>query len=1341
MKVSLTLLVWLLGSAALRAVPVEHIEFFEAKIRPILAQDCYECHNSRDKAKAGLVLDHRAGLLEGGRSGPAILPGDADASLLIRAIRHEDEDLQMPKAGVKLDPPIIEDFVRWVNLGAPDPRDAPPSEEELAEDTNWDAVLERRKAWWSFQPITDPEPPASDWSQHPVDRFLHAKMEDAGLAPSERAEPVDLVRRIYFHLIGLPPTPAQVDDFLASGASVEELVDELLASPHFGEKWARHWMDWIRYAESHGSEGDPGIGNAHLYRDYLIRALNADIPVDQLLREHVAGDLLPKPRRNEELGLDESLIGASHWRMVFHGFAPTDALEEKVRFTDDQINVFTKAFLGLTVSCARCHDHKFDAISQADYYALFGILGSTRPGRFAADLPERLTEQREPLADRKADVREALAQDWLEATEDLPERLLDAEGLVSRATQPGDLLDPVFRVQRELAQGAPFAAAWKRRLQDWARDEEQIEQQDELRKMAAVHWEPADPAKYRDWFPQGPGLAGQPAPAGDFALAPDGQGAVEGIYPRGVYSHLLSSKYGARLTSLDVHLDEEYDLWVRVRGGGQASARYVVQNYPRRGTVYRVAELKDEGKQAGWQWKKFDLAYWQGDDIHLELATAKDAPLLTKDRDRSWFGVREAMLLPHGAPKPVETREERAPLFVPFRPSPPGSLEDWANRIAQGVRDAVERWSQGEVTDREALFLDACLEAGILPNRLHQLPRARPLIESYREIEAEVPVATRVPGLAEWEGRDQPLFVRGNHKKPGEPVPRRFLEAIDKTAYESGRSGRLELAEDLLREDNPFPRRVLVNRVWHHLFGQGIVSTVDNFGRLGEEPTHSALLDHLAMRFGREQDWSIKDLIRYLVTSRAWQLSSRPSQAAREKDPENRLLSHARVRRLEAEAIRDSLLAVSGRLDPEMFPDPQSGTSPHRSVYVRVIRNRLDPFLATFNAPVPFSTKGARDVTNVPAQSLTLLNDDFVLEVANQFADRFEGPEADRIDQMWRTALGREPEPGERAAARHYLRDLRARYGTLAGERRELAQGISERQREIQHLLDPVRKRLEAKRGLLDHRRAPEPLAHWEFEGDARDSAGGLHGTFQGTARIEDGALVLDGNGFVRTQPLGMDLQEKTLSAVVLLETLEQRGGGVITVQNRKGDIFDSIVYGERRPGEWLAGSNRFARTDDFGGAPERAAARRPVHVAIAYDADGVIRGYRNGELYGKAYRKAGLQPYGKDRTEILFGLRHGQKAAGSRALAGRILEARLFDRALPAKEIAAVHAEAGTISEDQVRAALSEIDRTTVQRLETELEELRARQAELPDSAGPKQAWTDLAHALLNLKEFVYLK
>ena len=446
----------------------EQVAFFEAKIRPVLVERCYECHNSVETAESGLAVDYRDALLKGGDNGKVIVPSEPARSRLLAILRHEVDGVEMPEGGPKLDERTIANFEKWISDGAFDPRDSAPSEKDIADATSWEATLNRRKKWWSFQPITSPELPAVSeevWS-HPIDRFIYRGIEQAGLPVAPLASPATLVRRLFFNLTGLPPSAdgarqwvEKIENAGLTGRDVviAELTDELLDSPQFGERWARHWMDWIRYAESHGSEGDPRIANAWHYRDYLIRALNLDVPYDQLVREHVAGDLLDAPRVNEELGINESVIGTAHWRMVFHGFAPTDALDEKVRFTDDQINAFSKAFLGLTVSCARCHDHKFDPISQRDYYALFGIFGSCRPGRISIDLPDQLDKNRDALTALKPKIRDAIADDWLERGEQLATRLTEETDLWKKADQPQHLLHPLSKMQ---SQPDDMAGAW-----------------------------------------------------------------------------------------------------------------------------------------------------------------------------------------------------------------------------------------------------------------------------------------------------------------------------------------------------------------------------------------------------------------------------------------------------------------------------------------------------------------------------------------------------------------------------------------------------------------------------------------------------------------------------------------------------------------------------------------------------------------------------------------------------------------------------------------------------------------------------------------------------------------
>jgi len=1024
-------------SAVAGEITPQHLDFFESRIRPVLVEHCYKCHNSAKTAEGDLALDHRTAIRKGGTSGAAVVPGQPDQSVLLKVIRHEIDGQEMPEDSAQLSDAVIADFEKWIDLGAPDPRDKPPSADKLKQETSWAATLERRKRWWSFQPIRNPALPKvkdTSWSDHPIDRFILAQLEPAGLKPAPPADPAALIRRLSFALTGLPPAPAEVEHFKSKSIrnrgthdSGSSEIRNRLASPRFGERWARHWMDWIRFAESHGSEGDPPVPHAHEYRDYLIRALNADVPYNQLVREHIAGDLLENPRINQELGVVESVIGTAHWRMVFHGFAPVDALEEKVRFTDDQINAFSKAFLGLTVSCARCHDHKFDPISQQDYYALFGILGSCRPALLDANIAQRQQLHKPRLTELKQQIGQVVAGAWLEAASSVREKLLKPDDDWSKTIDGSDNPSQIFHtwllMRREANAPDAFAPAWQHRVQQWTNDRRQNHEHQQ--HNYAKRWRLDQPRISDDWFAFGNGLADKPSPAGEFVVATDGESLISRVFPAGVYSHGLSSRHQAIFQSRRFKLDGQYDLWLRVAGDQESIVRFVVENYPRSGTVYPVSNLKG----GNWIWQKYDMAYWDGDYVHLELTTAADSPVLAIDKARSWFGIREAVLISKGTPAPPEELLEIVePLFDAAAASPPESLEDLARCYEQAIATAVQAWRDGSMSDSQALFLDALLRTGRLPNTIQQISAARPLIDEFRRLESQVVTPSRVPGLVETEPYDQPLYVRGNHKQPGAPVPRRFLEAIDPTPYRTSNSGRLQLADDLLRPDNPLTARVIVNRLWHHLCGQGIVATPNNFGRLGAQPTHPELLDYLAHQFIEEFNWSIKDMIQFIVTSKTWQQASQPSAQALQVDPTNRLLSHAHLRRLEAEAIRDALLAVSGKLDLKMYGRAVDGKSPRRSVYVRVQRNSLDPLLRVFDFPEPTTAVGRRDVTNVPAQALTMMNDPLVHGYAQHWAqktvqDTSLKTREQRLQKMFQTALGRPVSTDELKQMGAYLDD------------------------------------------------------------------------------------------------------------------------------------------------------------------------------------------------------------------------------------------------------------------------------------------------------------------------------
>lgn len=1306
-------------------------EFFEAKIRPVLVESCYPCHNSQDTAEGDLILDHKAALRAGGQSGATIDLEQPHKSLLLRVIRHELEGFGMPQDGEKLSDEVIADFEKWITMGAPDPRQDPPIGGTPSVET-WEATREKRKQWWSFQPIQDPQiPDVADpsWSDHPIDRFIQARIEATGLRMAEPADRRTLIRRLSFVLRGLPPSIAEVNAFLIdeSPKAYENLVDSFLDSKQFGEHWARHWMDIVRYAESHGSEGDPAIPYAWKYRDYLIRALNADVPYNQLLLEHIAGDLLETPRINEELHLNESAIGPAHWRMCFHGFAPTDALEEKVRFIDDDINVFSKAFLGLTVSCARCHNHKFDPISQADYYALFGILGSTRPGMVDARTKEDQFSHQDELQKLWNEIRTQQAAIWTKEFSELESKL---RSLSTTAADRNDVLYPLHLLHQ-----SNRSDAWSELVSAGSND---LSVPDD----AFVHWDLTKSDDAAKWFAHGSGTAHQIATPGRFIVSPDVDSASQPLLPAGVYSHLLSTKHRNTLLSPKVHLGGIYEAWIHVAGNGDAMLRYVVQDYPRSGTVYPVTTLNG----GDWKWQRYDLTYWDGDEIHFELTTAADSPVLAKtDAERNWFGIRNVLIAPIGSFCPPQQLKPYDILIDHFSADETlPDLESLVSNYLQLVSESVSAWQNDHATDRQVALLNGLIKRELLSQIGMGSQQIAELVNQYRLFEQTVPVAERVPGLLEADAADQSLFIRGNHRQQAGTVPRRFLEAIDETPYQSTNSGRIELADDLIRDDNPLTRRVIVNRIWHHLFGAGLVRTVDNFGRLGEEPSHPELLEHLATQFSVNA-WSIKKSIRNILLSKTWQQSAQPSASARQIDPENRLLSHAHIRRLDAEMLRDALLTVSGQLETTMF-GPPVGTetaSSRRSVYLSVIRNSLNLFLQTFDAPVPFAPMGRRDVTNVPAQSLTMLNDPFVIGCAKEIARRETRDDKTDLVALFESLLGRPPTDGEVSEASLFVNDMQRLDQVAHFQRQEIAEKLNDVDLQSREILGRVRERILQQRATdpPPHRQVIDPVAAWDFEKDAQDRVGHLHGILHGDAQIVDGAIVLQGSGYAATTPVDFPLREKTLHATVQLSNMQQRGGGVMTVQDLSGTLFDAIVFGEQQPQHWLAGSNNFARTESLQGDAESAAADMPVQMTITYSADGTIRGYRNGIPYGKPYRKAPLQPFEAGQAQIVFGLRHGSPG-GNRMLSGRILDAALFDRALTADEVAAFStSDPSYISQSQIESEMTDVEAQHVRELQIRRVQLQQQLDELGPERSPDQAWADLAHALLNTKEFLYYR
>ncbi len=1229
----ITLSVALLGGKLLAAPTPAQIEFFESRIRPILAQECYECHSTGTKKKGGLVLDSRPGWQAGGESGDAIKPGDPDGSLLVQTIKHQHEDIKMPKAGAKLDDKVVADFEQWIREGAADPRDTPPSKAEIAKETDWKSILQRRKQWWAFQPVS--KQPANKT----IDDYIDAELAKQGIPAAPPADAQTLRRRMSFILTGLPP-------------SGDQSIDDLLASPHFGEKWARHFMDWVRYAETYGSEGDPAIPYAYQYRDYLIRAFNADVPYPQLVKEAIAGDLLPNPRIKN--GLNESAIGIAQLRMVLHGFSPVDSLDEMVTFTDNQIDTITKAFQSLTVSCARCHNHKFDAISQADFYSLYGIFTSTHPAVIDVNAPGTGKAEREELTQIKAQIKDAVAAHWLKVAP----KTVSYD--TSDSAHPG--LD-----------------------------------------------------KYQ-WFTNGVSLT----KAGEFSVALQGDGIVSQIYPGGYFSNLLTTKERAVIFTNRFKC-EGGTLWFRVAGNGGVKAKYVVENYPRTGTIHK-AVLLGEAKDEKLGWRSLDLDFWKGDEIFLQITTSADMPAEYNSDARSWFGLTDVVITQDKTPPSKEERTQFS------------------------AAEVIKAWQDNTLSNSQAEALNRLVQAVPLPNQLKDIPAAASLVTRYREVEAKLPMPTRVPGVIEADAKDAPLFVRGEHKQPAEIVSRHFLDALDPAPFNTTGSGRLQLAEHMAdMKTNPLTARVIVNRLWHHIFGRGIVASVDNFGKLGDLPTHPELLDFLAQRF-IDSGGSIKAMLKLIVSSKAFQRSAQASDIAMQKDPENKLLSHWSIHRLEAEAIRDSILTLTGKLEDKLYGEPAPSGIPRRGIYVKVTRNSLDPFLTTFDSPVPFSTRGKRDTTNVPAQSLTLLNDKNVIRWSREWALRSSKvADEPRVKEMFQEAFAREATVDEVKQSLAYLASLQQENNERSKELAFQEQELASLNRQITAILDPALIKLHAERKVpAAPLNTPEPLAEWTFDKDARDTKGRMNLELVGNAHVEKGALILDGKSKATSNSLPKKLKAKTLEAWVMLDNLAQRGGGVITVQGKDGVLFDSIVFAEKTPQHWVAGSNFFDRSELFEGTAETEAATRPVHIAVVYQPDGTISGYRDGKPYGRTYRKAPAAIFEADSSEVLLGCRHGSPA-GNKGLSGRIFRARLYDRALTPEEISQTAGiESSSITEADIIATLTAEQRVQLTKLNTKRKQQAAQLESVHSTAGDDpelQAWTSLAQSLINLKEFIYLQ
>jgi len=906
-----SLLLFLAGTcpALLRAQTDTSLEFFEKKIRPLLAENCHACHNAELKT-AGLDLSTAEGFFAGGPSGPLVSREDPSSSLLLKVVSYE-ERLKMPPMG-KLSGEQIAGLEQWVGMGAPWPGAEWPelrSKKKAGKEAGSAGVFsEAERNYWAFQPVRDPAPPEvrnEAWVSNAVDRFILARLEEEGLEPAPPADKLMLLRRATFDLTGLPPTEQEMEDFLADDSpdAFAKVVERLLASPRYGERWGRHWLDIARYADSAGNDEDHRYPYAWRYRDYVIRAFNEDLPYGQFVREQIAGDLLP-PADGREINR-RGIVATGFLALGPKAVAQQDKKKMLYDVYDEQINVLSKTFLGLTVACARCHDHKFDPILQKDYYALAGIFARTRNFEDAQSHVSKLLFR--PLVPEEEYGR------YLAHREKLLETQFAMEGVIAAEES---------RYAEALV---PSLAGYMRGARDVLDEGAAVEE-----TAAALRLKPRILARW-----------------------------VEFLRPREQQREYLREWFEAEPGEA-IHAAREYQ------------CRY-------------------EQRLAEWN-RRLD----------------------------QWRETRRRMLKEMNMPPPPKPEFDREKdLFfhdVAFDGGPFALSEE----------------------DYERVFR---------PESLESLKRLRAELKTLEE--TAPPEPDMACAVEEDEPVEQALFIRGDHNNPGETVQRGFPRILaGENHIDTGQSGRLELANWIARPDNPLTARVMVNRIWLWHFGEGIVRTPHNFGKLGDEPAHPELLDFLARRFV-ESGWSVKQMHRLIMLSSAYRMSSRSTEEKTGKDPANRLLSHFNRRRLEVEEIRDGLLAIDGSLDLEMGGTLQSGFGTDREnsnarlsmdpakvdrrlVYLPLRRSNLPALLNLFDFGDATISLGKRPVTNVAPQALFVMNSEFVAERAGNLAAQLLADEAlseaERADRAYLLTLNRKPAPAEVDHALTYMARLREKF-------------------------------------------------------------------------------------------------------------------------------------------------------------------------------------------------------------------------------------------------------------------------------------------------------------------------
>ncbi|HEY3899209.1 MAG TPA: PSD1 and planctomycete cytochrome C domain-containing protein [Chthoniobacter sp.] len=937
------------------------LALFNSDVGALLADHCVKCHGGEKGTKGALDLSTRELALKGGDTGPAIVPGKSADSLLVQSIRHEDKDLQMPKKEDKLPDDVIAKIVQWVDLGAPYGKSlvAGKSTRDRSKVTDTD------RKFWSFQPLASVPPPAvknEAWCRTPIDHFILAKLEEKGISPAPPAEKEKLIRRAYFDLIGLPPTPAQVDAFVADTApnAFEKVVDELLASPHYGERWGRHWLDLARYAESHGYEQDYDRPNAYQYRDYVIRALNADQPYDEFIRWQLAGDELA-PENPEAWKATGFLAAGTHATQITANQAEKERYDE----LDDMAATTGNAILGLSVGCARCHDHKYDPIPSVDYYRLISTFTTTVRSDYDIEIDATAAEARHATWEKEHAPFAATLATW--EKEQAPARLEAWRKGGGTLTQPPWLS---LTADKLAMTGSYYVLASQKRLAD------------------------------------GSYLIGVTAGSPD------------------TYTFTTKIK-GVKLAAL--RLDALPDKSLPAYGPGwSAKGSFHLSDLSATAKLAngKVQTLKFSGEKPAWQMTKsgaedakvFPLAETLDTDAGVELTVTMK---FTTGIDRAYLG--------------------RFRLSVSSQANAPAADEPFANSdwvLAQEAMAATNTPKQTAALTRWYCRTDADWQK--LAQAEHDHARTEPRAQYVKALVCSeglpaIRLHTQGPDFYE----KTYLLKRGDLNQKQEEAKPGFLEVVTRAdesrwtqpAPAGARTPmhRAALARWITDPDagaGDLAARVIVNRLWQHHFGRGIVATPSDFGAQGDRPTHPELLDYLASELVKG-GWHLKALHKQMMLSQVYmEDSSSAVPASKVADPTNALFWHHQRQRLEGEIIRDSILAVSRQLDETMFgPGTLSSDMKRRAVYFQIKRSQLPPMLTAFDEPDTLQSMGLRPSTTVAPQSLLLMNNSLIRGAAKAWAKQLESlPLNEAVNTAYKTALGRDATPAEAKITAEFLR-------------------------------------------------------------------------------------------------------------------------------------------------------------------------------------------------------------------------------------------------------------------------------------------------------------------------------